>query len=146
MRTLAVVVTGLVLGLGLFPFASPQCPTWTVTVVDKSDRPVSGLTVRLSYQDYSAESESHEVDKITDQRGSVTFSGQKLHASLFRRCYYTLLSARAGVHASFGPYASVIAFGDGWEGSAVDAKGNVLFWRGKPMRMGSRIVLDRSKS
>ena len=69
------------------------------------------MTVRLSYQNYSLEDESHEMDRITDQRGQVTFPAQTIHASFLRRCYYTVLSARAGVHASFGPSASVFAFG-----------------------------------
>jgi hypothetical protein len=144
-RTLAVVVAGFALGLALFPFASPHSPAWTVTVVDTRNQPIPGMIVRLSYQNYSAEHESHEVDKITDERGQVTFSAQTLHASFIRRCYYTLLSARAGVHASFGPYASVLAFGQGKRGSDVDPTGSVLVsWRGAPSQMQSRFVINRS--
>jgi hypothetical protein len=140
----AAIGLGLVLALALVPFASPNCPDWTVTVVDKQGQSIPGLTVRLSYQNYSLEDESHEMDKITDQRGQVTFPAQIIRASLLRRCYYTLLSARAGVHASFGPAASVFAFGEGMEGSAVDPKRGILtVWRGTPSRMQSRIVVNR---
>jgi hypothetical protein len=104
------------------------------------------MTVRLSYENYSAEDESHEVDLITDQKGLITFPGRTLLASMLRRCYYTLLSARAGVHASFGPSASAFAFGNGMEGSALDSKGNILFWRGTPSQLQSLIVVNRVKS
>jgi hypothetical protein len=143
-RTAAIIAIGLVLALALVPFASPHCPGWSVTVVDKQDKPIPGMTVRLSYQNYSLEEESHEMDRITDQRGQVTFPAQTIHASFLRRCYYTLLSARAGVHASFGPSASVFAFGKGMEGSDVDPKRGILvFWRGTPSQMQSRIVINR---
>jgi len=142
-----VIVTGLLLGSALIPFASPHSPAWTVTVVDNRDQPIPGVTVRLSYQNYSAENESHEMDGITDQRGQVTFSSQTLHASLLRRCFYTLLSARAGVHASFGPSASVFAFGKGKEGWDVDPKsGTLVFWKGTPSQMRSRIVINLSSN
>jgi hypothetical protein len=105
------------------------------------------MTVRLSYQNYSAEDQSHEIDRITDQRGQVMFLAQTLHASFLRRCYYTVLSARAGVHASFGPSASVFAFGKGMEGSDVDPKRGIrVFWRGTPSQMQSRIVINRSSN
>jgi len=105
------------------------------------------MTVHLSYQNYSAEDEYHEVERITDQRGQVTFSAQTLHASFFRRCYYTVLSAGAGVHASFGPSAYVYAFGKGMEGSDIDPKQGILvFWRGTPSQMQSRIIADRRRN
>jgi hypothetical protein len=139
-----MIVTGIGFAVALVPFASPHCPAWTVTVVDKQDQPIPGMTVRLPYQNYSLENESHEMDRITDQRGQVTFPAQTIHASFLRRCYYTVLSARAGVHASFGPSASVFAFGKGMEGSDVDPKlGILVFWRGTPSQMQSRIVINR---
>jgi len=112
-----MIATGFVLAFALVPFASPHCPGWTVTVVDKEDHPIPGMTVRLSYQNYSLEDQQHEMDRIADQRGQVKFPAQTIYASFLRRCYYTLLSAGAGVHASFGPSASVFAFGKGMEGS-----------------------------
>ena len=142
-----MIAIGLVLAFALVPFASPHCPGWSVTVVDKQDKPIPGMTVRLSYQNYSLEDESHEIDRITDQRGQVTFPAQTIHASFLRRCYYTLLSARAGVHASFGPSASVFAFGKGMEGSDVDPKRGIpVFWRGTPSQMQSRIVINRGSN
>jgi hypothetical protein len=144
-RTAAMIVMGLVLAFALVPFASPHCPDWTVSVVDQQDQPIPGMTVRLSYQNYSIEDQSHEMDRITDQRGQVTFPAQTIHASLLRRCYYTVLSARAGVHASFGPSAYAFAFDKGMEGSDVDPKPGILAvsWSGTPGQMQSRIVINR---
>jgi hypothetical protein len=142
-----MIPIGFVLAFALVPFASLHCPGWTVTVVDWQDRPIPGMTVRLSYQNYSLEDESHEMDRITDQRGQVTFPAQTIHASFLRRCYRTVLSARAGVHASFGPSAYVFAFGKGMEGPDVDPKRGILvFWRGSPSQMQSRIVINRGSN
>jgi hypothetical protein len=59
--------------------------------------------------------------------------------------HYSLLSARAGVHASYGPYAYVFAFGKGMAGSDVDPKRGVLmFWNGATNQMQSRIVVKRT--
>jgi hypothetical protein len=105
--------------------------------------PISGVTVRVSFENYYAEDQSHEID--TNSKGVARFPGQRLYASVARRCYYTLMAARAGVHASFGPYASAVAFGNGTEASALDSNGNVLFWRGEPSHIESRIVLTQEE-
>ena len=55
---------------------------------------------------------------------------------------YILRSAMGGVHASFGPHASVFAFGKGLEGFDVDSRKDLLVeWTGKSKSMGSRIVV-----
>jgi hypothetical protein len=141
-----MIVTGLALGVALIPFASPHSPDWTVTVVDEQGEPVSGITVRLSYENHSIEDKSHEMDRLSDQRGQVSFPAQKIRASFLRRCYYTVLSALDGVHASFGPHAYVFAFGNGMEGSDIDPERRILVdWRGTPSRMKSRIVVTRGR-
>jgi hypothetical protein len=145
-RALALLAMGLLLALALVPFSYPHCPAWQVTVVDQQNRPIPGMTVRLSYINYSLEIESHDADGITDQRGQVTFPARNIHATLLRRCYYTVLSATAGVHASFGPHANVLVFGKGMDGLDVDPKTDTLvYWRGAPSQMYSRIVANRPR-
>lgn len=128
--------------LAFVPVRSLSSPAWDVWVADQSGHPVLGVTVRLTYRNYSAESESHEADAMTDVQGHVAFTAQTLNASLGRRIIAMLSSAMAGIHASFGPHASVFAFGRGLQGFAIDEQRNVLLdWTGKPDRMESRIVV-----
>jgi hypothetical protein len=97
-----------------------------VWVLDQNGHAVSGITVRLSYQNYSVEDETHEIDRTTDQDGHAAFAAQTLSSSLLRRLVFTVLSARAGIHASFGPHANVFAFGKGLEGFDVDLQRNIV--------------------
>jgi hypothetical protein len=136
-RRMAVVGAALV-GLSVIPVPYLASPAWDVSVVDDTGRPVQGVTVRLSYQNYSAE--RHEDDRITNERGLATFPSRELAASILERCYYTGLSAAAGVHASFGRHASVFAFGHGLEGFATSGQ-FVTDWTGSPEHMDSRIEL-----
>ena len=68
------VGVALIAGITFIPLRSLGCPAWDVWVVDQNGRPVSGVTVRLTYQNYSAELRSLEVDAITDAHGHVRFS------------------------------------------------------------------------
>jgi hypothetical protein len=104
-----------------------------------------GATVRVTFRNYSAESQSHEVDAITDSQGHARFSAQILSASLGRRVVATLSSAKAGVHASFGVHASVFASYEGVEGFAVDERNFLVDWTGKPDHIESRIVVTPRK-
>ena len=99
-RRFAVVAAPVALVLASIPIPSTHSPDWNVTVVDQADRPVPGVTVRLSYTNYSAERQGHETDRTTDESGRAAFSRETLWASSLRRGFYTVLSARAGVHAS----------------------------------------------
>ena len=117
-------------------------PRWDVVVVDGAGQPLEGMSVRLSFQNYSAEGTSHEITFTTDKSGHAVFEPQRRRATLIQRSYYTASSAMAGVHASFGPHAGVFAFGNGLEGDAV-AGGYVVDWRGSPASMQSRIVVSR---
>lgn len=132
--------------VAMIPIPTLHCPDWTVTVLDQSGRPVPGALVRLGYTNYSAEGEHHEIDRITDESGQAVFERRTLHASSLRRAYYILLSARAGVHASFGPSATVTAFGDAMEGYDVDPNTDTLvFWHGRPNRMASKIIMKPAR-
>jgi len=122
-----------------WPTTTMQSPMWDVWVVDQSGRPLQGMTVRLSYQNYSAESESHSEDLQTDAKGYVLFYPQTLRASRIRRALAIAQSATEGVHASFGPHAGVSTFGKGLEGDAVN-DGHVTDWTGEPPRMSSKVA------
>ena len=139
-KFLAIVVVMIV--LAFIPIRTLKCPSWDVWVIDRSGRPVPGITVRLSYRNYSAETQFHESDAITDEQGHVNFSRQTLTVLLARRAIVILSSAMGGVHASFGSHASVFAFGDGLRGYDVDKQKDVIVdWTGIPDRMESRIVV-----
>jgi hypothetical protein len=122
-----------------WPTTSAESPFWEVWVVNEANQPMEGMTVTLTYQNYSAESEEHSEQKQTDALGHVAFPPRSLKASRLRRILTTVQSAEAGVHASFGPHAHVMAHGKGLDGIAVN-NGYVTDWKGIPSRMESRII------
>jgi hypothetical protein len=136
-----VVFILLCLFAALIPVRSLQAPKWDVEVVDKSGNPVSGISVRESYQNYSADLTGHEETGITDINGQVHFDAKVLRASPLKRFVAVINSAMAGVHASFGPHAFVFAFGHGVEGDWVDRHGYVGDWIGSPASMNTRIIV-----
>ena len=110
----------------------------------KNGDPLRGVTVRLHYQNYSAEDDEHEVSLTTDDRGYVVFPAQELTASRWKRLLTMLKSASAGVHASFGPHAWVSASGKGLEGVAVQGE-YVMDWKGHPPEIKSQITAEPMK-
>jgi hypothetical protein len=134
----ALSLTGLVVFLS-WPITTTQCPMWEVWVVNQSGQPLQGMTVRLGYQNYSAESEAHSEDLQTDVNGYVFFHPQSLRVLRVQRALAIARSAMAGAHASFGPHAWVWTFGKGLEGVA-DDDGHVTDWTGAPPRMASKIL------
>jgi hypothetical protein len=129
----------------LWPTTTAQCPMWEVWVVDETGQPLEGMTVRLTFQNYSAESDSHSVDVSTDARGYVVFKSQNLSVPRIQRIVTTMQAAMAGVHASFGPHAWVWTFGNGLEGVAV-SDGHVTDWNGAPPRIASKIVAKHGEA
>lgn len=127
-------------GAAFIPLTTIECPSWDVRVTDRTERPLQGVTVRLYFKNYSAEWESHENNAITNVHGRVKFSPQSITASLGKRVAVILSSAPAGVHASFGPHAYVIAFGDGIEGHDVD-NNTPIVWTGEFKHMDSHIIV-----
>jgi hypothetical protein len=134
--TILLIAVALILA---WPITTIQSPLWEVWVVNDAGQPLVGMTVTLSYQNYSAESEGHLEQKQTDAAGHVVFSQRSLKASLLRRISTTVESAGAGVHSSFGPHAHVWADGNGLTGYAVSNR-YVTDWTGAPPRMSSTIV------
>lgn len=140
------IIAAVATGVAFIPVRSLNCPAWDVWVTDQGGQPVPGVTVRLTCRDYSAERDSHEIDATTDGQGHVAFGARTLSASLSRRVVAMLSSATAGTHASFGPHASVFAFGKGLQGVDIDKERNVVVdWTGKPDHMHSRIVVAPRK-
>lgn len=111
-------------------------------VVDENDTPVSGIAVRLSYENYSAEDTAHQETTISDVNGNVHFQKHQHWTILLKRIFYTAKSANAFVHASFGPQATVFAFGNGMEGEVVFG-GYIYFWQGKPDKLTSTIIVHK---
>jgi Bacterial Ig-like domain (group 1) len=141
-RRILLILAACAFALAFVPIKTLNSPGWNVLVVDQNGHPIPGITVRLSYQNYSAEDKTHETDGTTDNYGHATFTPQALSASGANRLIYTLRSALGGVHASFGPHASVFAFGKGLEGFDVDSQKDVVVeWTGKSKSMESRIVV-----
>ncbi len=140
-RALAFLSFAAILVL-LIPIPYQVCPSWDVLVVDSFGHPISGITIRPNYQDYSVEKTSHEVDQIADLEGKAMFPQQIASRPLAWRGLGAAISVLTqGVHASPGRHATVFAFGQGLQGSAI-SNGYVTDWTGKPDHMSSKIVLN----
>ncbi len=135
----------VLLSVAVWPTSYLASPRWEVWVVKDDGQPIAQINVRLVYQNYSAEGESHEVTLRTNENGHVVFPPAYERACLLRRALYTMSSAGAGVHASFGRHAYVFAFGGGYEGSAVIGD-YVADWQGNPDSMQSKIVAKPSRT
>jgi hypothetical protein len=108
------VAAAVVLASILIPVSQTVAPAWTITTLDSTHRPLSGVTVREVWQQYSLEDSSHEEDRLTDERGEVHFPRRKQRSSFLGR---SLGCARqigsTGVHASCGADSHLVAFGQG---------------------------------
>ncbi len=137
----ALALTFAVFAYWLFPVSSLAAPAWEVTVVDEHGKPVEGVTVRETWQNYSVEATGHEMDRQTDASGHATFPAHKTEYSLLSQVVGTLSALiHFNVHASYGPHASVFAFGKHLEGTASTGQ-YVTDWTGYPSSMQSRIVV-----
>ncbi len=133
-------IVSILLLVALLPMTTLAAPDWSACVIDESSRPVPGVLVRESYQNYSAESEGHEEDQYSDANGCVHFASKSISASLLRRLIAIAHSGMAGVHASFGPYDYVTAFQGGARGD--DVRGGYDYaWTGSPRHVDSSLVL-----
>ena len=125
------------------PIRYLAAPQWDVWVKNETGAPLPGLSVRLTYENYSTESESHEITLVTDQSGHVAFPPQHQAASLLQREFYSARSALGGVHASFGRHAFVFVFGGGYEGEAVNGPYDAD-WNGFPGTVASTVIAKRT--
>ena len=78
------VGVAILVGVAFVPITSLSSPVWDVSVTDQGGHPISSTTVRLAYRNYSAESQSHEINETTDGHGHVTFSPQTVSAYRLR--------------------------------------------------------------
>lgn len=139
-RKVLCALTILIGAFGVYPVSYLICPDWSVTVVDRSGAPLSGMTVRRSCNDYSAGPTGIEDNAITDERGRVSFAAREIRSPIFFRWTGRVVNViTQGFHAGFGRHSYVFAFGRGLEGSPI-ANGEVEAWRGRPAHMESRIV------
>src|ERR1700730_5254270 len=103
----ALALAFAVFAYWLFPISSLAAPEWEVTVVDDHGRPVEGMTVRETWQNYSVEATGHEMDRQTDARGLATFPAHKSEYLLLSQVAGTLSAIiHFNVHASYGPHAT----------------------------------------
>jgi hypothetical protein len=139
-KRVGILVGVIVLAALLMPIRSVEAPLWTVCVVDETNKPAIGVTVRESYRNYSAEFRDNEQDLITDQHGCVIFPAKSIWAPLMQRVAAVISSAKGGVHASFGRHVNMFAFAGSREGNA-NKNGFVEDWTGSPAVNQSRIIL-----
>ena len=121
----------------LYPRKYLAAPKWRVQVVDQQGKPLTGVTVNETWQNYSVEDRYHEANLISDQAGFVEFPACEVSASMLRRIWFTLKAARAFVHASFGSFVFVHAFAPDFM-----EIGSAEMWTGAPAEMQSRIVMQ----
>jgi hypothetical protein len=132
-KTVKVIAIAVV--VCIIPLPHMVAPRWAVTVVDESNNPVGGITVRESSQDYSIESVSHEVDLKSGGDGRVVFPTRIILAPVVQRIVGVVANVcETGVHASFGTHTWVLAFGSGLEGYSPD-------WHGFARSMNTVIVV-----
>jgi hypothetical protein len=136
-----MIVIGVVIVLLIIPFQVVHAPEWEVLVVDSFGKPVSGVTVRESYKDYSSSQSGGEQDLITNENGKVIFPKKIESISGFGRLGGVASSLAEGVHASFGRHAFVFAFGK-CEGDSVK-NGYVEDWTGYPSHNSSTIICNK---
>jgi hypothetical protein len=124
--------------------STPATPSWEVWVVDQNGRPLPGMTVRMTWANYSVENTDHEEDCTTDEKGYAAFPARMLKSSITGRIIGTMRSASGFPHSSFGPHAHVFAFGHGLEGDSISGK-YITDWTGSPSQMQSRIIAKPSR-
>jgi hypothetical protein len=63
--------------LGTFiPVRQTVAPDWTITTSDAAHSPLTGITVREVWQQYSLDDSSHEEDRLTDNKGHAQPANQ----------------------------------------------------------------------
>ncbi|SRR5208337_1153926 len=130
------------LALRLLPVAWLAAPQWEVTVVDDQGKPIEGMTVRETWQNFSVEMQGHLEDRQTDAEGYVAFPARNSEYSVLRQIEAALSQlGRFSTHSGYGPYATVFAFGKGFEGGASSGD-RVIDWTGFPPDVQSLIVVN----
>ena len=116
------------------PLPQTVAPDWKITTLDAARRPISGITVREVWQQYSIEDSSHEEDRLSDVKGEVHFPRRTNWTSIGSRfigCAQQIISG--GVHGSCGANSYLVAFGKGvdtmdWAGFGQE-EGTTMPWQ-----------------
>lgn len=145
----SLLIAGLSLGLsllvlGLIPSFSLAAPTWEVVVVDEGGRPLEGMLVRETWQNYSVQEQLHVAERHTDAYGQVSFPPQKTQCSVLREITGTIRARmRWTMHGgpSYGPHAYIFASGKGFFGTAITGT-SVTAWTGSPPQMHSHVIVE----
>ena len=107
---LPLLIVAIVL---VYPFQTTVAPAWHLRVVDDTGVAVAGMKVTEHWQHNSLESVGHEDFETTDRDGRVSFPARPIRSSLFARALRSLLKTfKEGNRALFGPYASVVVWGN----------------------------------
>jgi hypothetical protein len=106
----------LVLTIGtLYPFEREIARAKEVLVVDEEKRAVAGASVEQAWEHYTIERADHTDIQVTDTFGHVHFPRRAIRASLFSLCLGAVRNfMRLYVHASYGPYESIIVWFNGY--------------------------------
>jgi hypothetical protein len=132
--------------LAAFALATPAfatrllSPQWDVWVVDADGKPVVGISVTETHQDFTYESKDHMETLFTDVTGHVQFSAKYLRAGAMKS---TMIATEKVVTFQHRGRRASIAVGDSGTalvGFNLDKNGNVIDWTGSPDRMKSHIV------
>jgi len=111
-RKTLVAVAAVILITAFVPIPQIVAPDWTITTLDAARKPLTGVTVREIWQQYSVEDSSHEEDRLTDASGQVRFPRRTYWVSMgmrFLGCARQVIGG--GVHGSCGPHSYLVAFG-----------------------------------
>lgn len=102
------------LAILFIPVPKTVAPDWTITTLDAARKPLTGISIREVWQQYSLEDFSHEEDRLTDVGGEARFPRRTEWSSIGGRLFgCTRQIVRAGVHASCGSHSYLVAFGKG---------------------------------
>jgi hypothetical protein len=103
------VAGAVVFAVALIPFPTATVPEWRVQYIDGRGRPVVGLPIEQTWQNYSVESRANVVTRHTDAQGYVVFPARSTWSPLLFRAVGPVLNVLStGVHASFGPSSWLI--------------------------------------
>jgi hypothetical protein len=133
-RTTTIIVAAAIAASIFIPVPRTVAPDWKITTLDAARRPLTGITVREVWQQYSIEDSGHEEDRLTDIKGEVHFPRRIYWASIAGRFFgCTRQIIKAGVHAGCGPYSYLVAFGQGvdtmdWADSGQE-DGTTMLWQ-----------------
>jgi hypothetical protein len=96
--------------LFLTPYKTQISPDWKIRVVDHQGVPQPNMSVELIWQHFTIEHDAHHEERTTDGEGVVTFQEKVIWSNLASRLNGAIQNlGSTGIHASFGPSASLSA-------------------------------------